>query len=450
MTTIQDVQATDLFSHLRSYSRELFSLDRRPLIDQTFSFPWDAFSQELKKTFGCDISIAPKEFGWKAKAELFTSVSAPLIPIAIAIPGISGQALLLISKADVEHLMTAVLHVDAATLVSQDPSFFDQFSLFFTAELVACAQGIPSLKELSPRLTTRQETESAGCLCQDIVIQIQGESSLARFIMTPEFLEAWRTFRMGPEIQPTPSSLSGLDITVSVEAGRTFLTSEELSTLHPGDFLLIDHPFFIPGSSKARVFLTHNGHPLFRAKVQEGNVKILEMPLQHEAFLPLGGVAMSTNKDLPQQPRKRMSAEDDPPLTTTTQENSSDPIDPESQNQDPPQENPFEGEESEEQEETSSPMTEEEALAATQMPASLSKEAIKIDQLPLTVVVELTELTMSIEKLTSLQPGNLLDLDIRPENGVMLVVNGKALASGELVLIGDNVGVRIKEIGFGK
>ena len=55
---------------------------------------------------------------------------------------------------------------------------------------------------------------------------------------------------------------------------------------------------------------------------------------------------------------------------------------------------------------------------------------------------------MSVEKLSSLQQGNLLDLDIRPENGVMLVVNGKVFGNGELVLIGDNVGVRIKEIGF--
>jgi flagellar motor switch protein FliN/FliY len=55
---------------------------------------------------------------------------------------------------------------------------------------------------------------------------------------------------------------------------------------------------------------------------------------------------------------------------------------------------------------------------------------------------------MSIDKLISLQPGNLLNLDIRPENGVMLVVNGKIFGQGELILIGDNVVVRIKEIGF--
>ena len=48
----------------------------------------------------------------------------------------------------------------------------------------------------------------------------------------------------------------------------------------------------------------------------------------------------------------------------------------------------------------------------------------------------------------ALQPGNLLDLDVRPENGVTLVANGKVFGQGELILIGDNVGVRITEIGF--
>jgi flagellar motor switch protein FliN/FliY len=408
-------------------------------MDQTFSFPWEELSNQLKKIFGCDVSITPKDVEWKARGDLFKQIVAPLFPIAVAIPGISGQLVILLSRGDIERLMTHVLHIDMPTLLKQDPSFFDQFAVFFSAELIACAQGIPALKSLSPRLTTRQETESAGSLCRDIDIQIQGEKALCRLIITPEFLESWKTVRSGNEAEATPSSLAEIDITVSVEAGRTFLTPNEIASLQVGDFLLIDHPFFIPSSPKARVFLTHNGHPLFRAKVQDGNVKILEMPLQHEAFLPLGGLSMSTKEPIPQNDEETPNpelAEDPSP---------SPPQEPGEQGLS--EESPFEGEEeAEEQEET--PMTEEEARDATGMAPGLSKEPIDISQLPLTVVVELTELTMSIDKLTSLQPGNLLDLDIRPENGVMLVVNGKVVGTGELVLIGDNVGVRIKEMGF--
>ncbi len=37
---------------------------------------------------------------------------------------------------------------------------------------------------------------------------------------------------------------------------------------------------------------------------------------------------------------------------------------------------------------------------------------------------------MSVQKLLELQPGNLLELDVHPENGVDLVVNGSCIARG--------------------
>ncbi len=448
MSVASEPHVSDLFTHLRSYSRELFALDRRPLIDQTFSFPWNDFGAEFKKIFDIDLALSPQEFGWKEKDDLFQGLVAPVIPIALSIPGINGQILLLISRSDIERLMAHILHVDMATLLKQEPSFFDQFQLFFTTELVACAHQIPSLKAIVPRITTRQETESAGSLCQDIKVQLLGETALARLVVPPEFLESWRTLRMGDEPKASPSLRSEIDVHISVEAGRTFLTAQEIGSLENGDFLLIDHPFYIPNSPKARVFLTHNGHPLFRAKVQEGNVKILEMPLQHEAFLPLGGHSMSMKELNPQKrirPQPGESPEDDLPADSQPQNPARGAS---SRDQASSEENPFEGEEAEEQEETAIPMTEEEAQQATQMSGNLAKEPVTIDQLPLTIIVELTELTMSIDQLTALQPGNLLDLDIRPENGVMLVVNGKIFGQGELVRIGDNVGVRIKETIF--
>ena len=54
---------------------------------------------------------------------------------------------------------------------------------------------------------------------------------------------------------------------------------------------------------------------------------------------------------------------------------------------------------------------------------------------------------MSIQKLMELEPGNTLELDIHPESGVDLVVNGRRIGKGELLRIGDHLGVRILDIG---
>ena len=54
---------------------------------------------------------------------------------------------------------------------------------------------------------------------------------------------------------------------------------------------------------------------------------------------------------------------------------------------------------------------------------------------------------MTIEQLLKLEPGNLLEIDIHPENGVDLTINGKIVGKGELIHIGEAIGVRVLELG---
>lgn len=67
--------------------------------------------------------------------------------------------------------------------------------------------------------------------------------------------------------------------------------------------------------------------------------------------------------------------------------------------------------------------------------------------IPLHIAVEVGRFNMTVEKMLELQPGNLLNLHIRPEDGVDLVVNGKRVGKGELLKFGDTLGIRITEVG---
>jgi flagellar motor switch protein FliN/FliY len=432
-------ETSDFFSRLRSCSRELYALDRRPLVDPSFTFPWNELAEALKEIFGVTCSFNPQPPTWTTKEDVTKRLIAPTIPVALAVTGVEGQILLMMSRTDIERFMGHALKVDAPTLLRQDPQFFDQFSLFFSAQLVACASSLPALQQLSIRLVTPQPNEFAGSLCQDIEVFFENERGLARLVVPPVFLDSWRTLRLGTTPAILPSEYSELEIPICIEGGRTSLTPEEIASLRPGDFLPLDHPFYIPNSQKSRIFLTHHGIPLFRARVQDGNVKILEMPLQHEAFLPSGGTSMATQPPLPEEDPQQPPAPSEETENPPTEE-------PSTEGQEKEEEPEWEEEEAEE----AHPMTEAEAQATSGLTGTLAREPIDIGQLPLTVVVELAELAMSVEKLSSLQPGNLLDLNIRPESGVSLVVSGKVIGRGELLRIGDSVGVRITEIGFTK
>lgn len=420
----------DIFSLLRSYSKELYALDSKPLLDRSFSFPWNECGTALSKTFGIEISLSPKELKWRDEKDLYDGIVSPFIPLHLAVPGVTGQFFLVISRSDIELVMKESLQVSTEQLLGENKTFFDEFLIFFKAEICCVALALESLKSISPRLAADPQQTEAGYLCLDIAMTIAGEHSLSRLFLPAEFLTHWKKFRSSSERDD--HLIKNITLQVSVEAGRTFVVAKDLSSFQVGDVLLLQHPFFIPESEKSRVFLTYRGKPLFRAKLKAGGIKILEMPLQHEAFIPLGEFSMANKEPVQEELEEQYEEHTIEGITEgVTEEPHPEKIDEE--------EDPF-------KEEETPPLPEESIKEASKKSTILTDKPLRLQDIPLSVVAQLTELTMTMGELGALQPGNLLDLDIRPEDGVSLVINGRIVAHGELILIGDHVGVRLQEI----
>lgn len=66
--------------------------------------------------------------------------------------------------------------------------------------------------------------------------------------------------------------------------------------------------------------------------------------------------------------------------------------------------------------------------------------------IPLNVVVEVGRYSITLEEFSKLAPGSVLNLGARPEHGVDLLVNGKRVGTGEIISLGDALGVRITEL----
>lgn len=65
-------------------------------------------------------------------------------------------------------------------------------------------------------------------------------------------------------------------------------------------------------------------------------------------------------------------------------------------------------------------------------------------ELPLTVRFGRTEMTM--QALTRIGPGSVIDLDRSPDEPVEVLINDKVIARGEVVVVAGNYGVRITEV----
>jgi flagellar motor switch protein FliN len=73
-------------------------------------------------------------------------------------------------------------------------------------------------------------------------------------------------------------------------------------------------------------------------------------------------------------------------------------------------------------------------------------EAISPEEIPVDLNVEIGSVRMNLKKILELQPGNLVELGVKPEEGVFLTVNGKRFARAELLKVGEVLGVRILKL----
>jgi flagellar motor switch protein FliN len=75
------------------------------------------------------------------------------------------------------------------------------------------------------------------------------------------------------------------------------------------------------------------------------------------------------------------------------------------------------------------------------------EQPISPEQIPLALTVEVGQIQMTMDQVLKLEPGNLLEIDIHPEKGVDLTINGKVVGKGELIVIGETLGVRVLQVG---
>ena len=68
-------------------------------------------------------------------------------------------------------------------------------------------------------------------------------------------------------------------------------------------------------------------------------------------------------------------------------------------------------------------------------------------EIPLTLSVEVARLRINLDKLLALSPGNILELPVKPQQGVDVVVEGKKIAKAELVKLGEMLGIKILSLG---
>jgi flagellar motor switch protein FliN/FliY len=282
---------------------------------------------------------------------------------------------------------------------------------------------------LVPRLGSQKQdlpSEEEACFMIDLHLAIRGKDVWGRILLSESFKKEWKAFFAHlPPPNLSEEMKSKITTQVSLEIGYCRLNLEEWGKVKEGDFILLDRCSYDPEMQKGNVILALQGKPLFRGRFKENEIKITGYPVYEEV------------SDAMEEGSFRNRFESDEDEDEDLYEDFDDEDDSEFEED---EEDIFAGLEPRQE----APQKEK---VVERKPAQLAPEeettSLSPTDLPLHLTIEVGRILMTAGALMSLAPGNLLELNVSPEQGVDLVINGKKVGRGELIRMGDVLGVRI-------
>lgn|GEM_PF-380135 len=415
---------------LKSLRSGLEEVEAIPLWGTVPSFPWKQFSQNLSQLFeAIDWNITHRKSEWLEKEDLLLGMGSDPFTQPITLSPIPGHFLWMMPKSDQRQLINLILKVEGKEPSFSEKSLEEGFTQFLSLNILDLFNRSHPFGPLTASLLEEASMPEEGAFAIDVSVQCNDKTLAGRIVCSQETLAAFRTqFAMEKPPLVINETLSELPLSLAIEVGSTTLTDKQWEKVRVGDLIVLDRCTYDTSHHKGTGRLVLGNTPLFDLRIKEGETKILEYAVTQEEN-PM-------TEDTPPEdefPRhEELPPAEEPPISDEKPLEEETPI-----SEEIPQEGSFDEEVAgEEAPLWSAPNGEEK-----ESPLNLPKE------IPITLTVEVARVQMPLGKLSQLQPGNVLDLSVAPALSVHLTSNGKRVAKGELIKLGETLGVKILKLG---
>lgn len=393
---------------IKQVDQLLLELEEKPQFGFPTAFNWGHLEQYLQEIFKRPSLKLDSVFkGWTKPEELYTGLGSDLLFLTINWLPLPSPAYFVASSQDIKWLMAELLGGEKQASYFYDFSLVQGFFHYFAAEMLLALEKMEFAPPLSPRIGEQSEedleekVEKSPCFVIDVSLTLEGKTIWGRILLSESFREDWKSYFVN--LPPSPLSEEMREkilVDACLEVGRTVLNFQEWQETKQGDFILLDHCSFDPVTRKGGVILTVNQSPIFRGRFKENGIKLTEYPIYEEVNAAMNEEPFES-RDLENELSSELEDED------------------------------LYGDELDEDEE-------KQEIAPPSGHPSLSPE-----ELPVQLTVEVGRIRMTAKELMNLAPGNLLEVNVSPEQGVDLLINGKKVGRGELIRLGETLGVRI-------
>lgn len=373
------------YSWLRKINKALLKLDHIPLLRTYAPFDFEKLSDHLKKKFSLkSVKIELSDTKWLSKDKIKMGLSDNVNYLSFTLSPLEGNVFLLMDLEDISKLTNELLpHKNKIKFSTV--MLQESYFRFIALETLDILTQMNLFQDLSAKMVESTDPLREDALCIDFKIQINDISCYARIAINSKFRKAWEEYFINNPPLKALELAKTLDLVMSAELGYVKLNYQDLKKVKKGDFIVLDSINYDIKNNKGQVTLKLGETPLLLAKIKQNKIKIVDFAIYQEEPNMEEKKIVKENKE---EEETKIEVQEDKEFPTATLQN-----------------------------------------------------------MPMTVIVEAARFKINLEKLMSLQPGNLIDLSIHPETYVNLCVNGQKIATAELVNLGETLGVRILDLG---
>jgi flagellar motor switch protein FliN len=393
-----------------------------PLWGSFPSFPWDPFSLELSKILEIEgLEIKHQSTEWKKPAEFLEGAGADPLIIPIELAPVAGTAFWVMGREDISRVITYALSPQRKTKGISDPEYQEGFYRYLCLESLQILDRLKAFQDLSLKIKDAAPLPDQEAFCIDVSLKINQHSAWGRIICPKDFFHSFRTHFLHKKSSLFEQNLAQkVEVGVHCEIGNVTLRLDQWKRVKTGDLILLDRGSFDPKTGKGALTIVLENTPIFRARIKQNKVKILDYAFYNEENKIMGN-------------------------DHSDEEEQEDQDENETENEEQDLEN---GDETLSEMEVDEDKEEPEHLWSTKNGGDGTLEKmISTHEIPISLTVEVARLRMTLDKVLQLQPGNMLELSVSPESGVDITAGGKKIAKGELVKLGEMLGVKILQIG---
>lgn len=393
MSTSNYTQWIDKLEHILIEKRKL------PIVEESFPFPWEEASRKISECLNLkDLKLIAQSSEWKSHDTILSGIGGHPSVIRFEFSPIGHSVFWVIPQDSVSDLTSSTISLNEQKEKFSDSRLQEGYYHFIMLEVLDVIKSLKVFRDLTPHMTFSSSLPQEECLCIDVALSFYPKTMYARVIIPKSFLQAFKTHQpLQKQSLLSRDHIKHLEFTLRLETGSVMLHPDDWRGVAPGDFIILDKCSYDPKEQKGSILMYLEGVPILQARIKPEGIKVLdyifykeeaEEPLILEKLPAASHIEESLNKEGLIEDHK----EDDRWIQA-------------------PQ---------------------EEALTHQE----IAHTPIKID-------IEADHIRMPLHKILEMKPDQLLDVVVRPELGVNLLIQNEHVGKAELIKLGETIGVRV-------